>query len=686
MKVSYQWIKEQIIGIVPKPEKVAELLTMHAFEVEGVEKMKDDTVLDVKVLPNRAHDCLSHRGIAREIVAITKTKLKPEKKKLRESKKVTTKKEIQVTVKKPELCERYVARVIAGVRVAPSPAWLRGRLEALGQRSINNIVDATNYVMLALGQPLHAFDLEKIAQRTIIVRAAHDKEEIETLDGVRVTLSSRDLVIADAEGALAIAGVKGGKKAEITEETTSIVLEAATFDQSLVRKTAKRLGLRTEASIRFESGLSSVLPGAAIDDVAALVVAIAGGEIAAGVVDVYPKKAVPQTVLFTAENIEKIVGMKISEKDMTALLQRLGFSVQKTKKGYFVTAPAERLDIAYPADIAEEVVRMMGLAHVPSVLPESTMIPAQYNNSHVVTENVQDIFVSLGFSETYSRSFIGVRHVGYFQDQYEGVVPVANPLSEDQKYLRPSLLFALLDAVAENMKHQKSIRLFEAGNVFAFSAKGKISERRMIAAVCAEKTNGADRGGKLFYEAKGAADSLCEKMGITDVWYSDFQKTSAYTDGRFWHHGRAAEIKTGDRTLGVMGEIDPALLHAYAISERVAAIEIDHETLASCAQEKKEYRPIPKFPAVERDIAVVVPAETKIDTVQYTIEAAGGELLVASDVFDIYEGEHIDAAKKSLAFRLTFQSSSRTLTVNEVDALFVKIAAALRQEGWDVRS
>lgn len=684
MKVSYQWLQEYIGGRMPKPEKVAELLTMHAFEVDGIEKKGRDAIIDVSVLPNRAHDCLSHRGIAREVAAILKLKVKSKKVKVWESKKEKIGNILKVKVQDQKFCPRYTARVITGVRVAPSPAWLRGHLEALGQRSVNNIVDATNYVMLALGQPLHAFDLEKIAGRTIIVRPAREGEEMETLDGVRVRLASSDTIIADAEGALAIAGVKGGKKAEIAEGTTTIVLEAATFEQSAVRKTAKHLNLRTEASIRFESGLSPVLPGIAIDEVAALVVAIAGGEVIRGVVDIYPKKAVAGTVLLQPGSIEKILGVAIPEKDVLACLKRLGFSMKKTKKGYLVAAPAERMDIRYPADIAEEIVRLVGLAHVPSVLPESTLIPAQQDSSIIVADDVRDIFASIGFSETYSRSFISVRHLGYFHDAYEGVVSVANPLSEDQKYLRPSLLFALLDAVRENMKHQKSVRLFEIGNVFSSNGKGKPNERRMIAGVCAEKTGGRDDKG--FYEAKGAVDSLCEKMGIADVWYDDLKEDSGYGDARFWHRGRSAEIKIADTVIGVVGEIDPALLHRFDVSERVAAIEIDHGAFAGCVEKEKEYRPIPKFPAVERDIAVVAPREVKIDTIQGVLESAGGALLIDSDLFDIYEGEHINASQKSLAFHLVFQSSERTLTDAEVDAAFSDIVSALRKEGWEVRS
>lgn len=658
---------------------------MYAFEVEGIEKVKGDTVLDVKVLPNRAHDCLSHFGIARELSAIVKTEAKRAPIKIKEQKKLKTKDGLKVAVQESELCTRYTARVIYGVKVGPSPKWLMQQLEALGQRSINNIVDATNYVMLALGQPLHAFDLDAVAGRAITVRKAQSGEKITTLDGDTVTLASSDLVIADTEAPLAIAGIKGGKKAEVTASTVNIALEAATFDGVMVRKTSRRLNLRTESSIRFENGLSPLVPPEALDAVASLIVELAGGNIASGILDVHAKLPSLQTALFTAEGVNKLLGTDIPEKEMLATLKRLGFTTQKTAKGFLATAPKERLDIAYQADIAEEIARMHGMMHIASVLPESTLIPAEQNNAITTVDVIRIACAALGLSETYNRSFIGTRHMGYFHDRHMDVVPVANPLSDDQKYLRPSLLCALLDSVVENFKHEKSVRFFEIGNIFTRKNKRGVREQKMVAGIIAQKGKNKDGDSALFYEAKGIVSALLEKLGIDDAWYDDYVPFLEYSDERFWHRGRTAAIKVGDMTIGTLGETAPTLLHAYDITERVAMFELDCAKLTELAQEKRAYRPIVKFPAVERDIAVVVPAETKIDRVQYALEAAGGELLSDSDLFDIYEGEHLEAAKKSLAFHLLFQSSSRTLTDGEVDAAFQRIVATIRHEGWDVR-
>lgn len=686
MKVSYKWLQEYIAKKLPTPEKTAELLTMHAFEVEGMEKVKGDTVLDVKVLPNRAHDCLSHFGIARELSAIVKTEVKRAPIKIKEQKKLKTKDSLKIAVQEPDLCARYAARVIYGVKVGPSPKWLVQRLEALGQRSINNIVDATNYVMLALGQPLHAFDLDAVAGHAITVRKAQSGEKIATLDGDTVALAPSDLVIADAEAPLAIAGIKGGKKAEVTARTVNIALEAATFDAVMVRKTSRRLNLRTESSIRFENGLSPLVPPEALDAVAAFIVELAGGEIANGMLDVHAKLPSLSTALFTSHGVNKLLGMDIAEKEMLATLKRLGFTTQKTAKGFLATAPKERLDVAYQADIAEEVARMHGMMHITSVLPESTLIPAEQNNAITTVGNIRNACASLGLSETYNRSFIGVRHAGYFHDRHEHMVSVANPLSDDQKYLRPSLLFALLDTVVENFKHEKSVRLFEVGNIFALKNKRGVREQKMVAGIIAQKGKSKNSDHVLFYEAKGVVSALLEKLGIDDVWYDDYLPSPEYSDERFWHRGRTAVIKVGDETIGTVGETAPTLLHMYDINERVAMFELDSAKLTELAQEKRAYRPIIKFPAIERDIAVVVPAETKIDRVQYVIEVAGGELLSDSDLFDIYEGEHLEAAQKSLAFHLIFQSPVRTLTDAEVNDVCKKITDALKSESWDVRA
>ncbi len=686
MKVSYKWLQEYSAKKLPTPEKTAELLTMHAFEVEGIEKVKGDAVLDVKVLPNRAHDCLSHYGIARELAAILKSEAKRATIKVKEQKKLKIKDSLKVTVREPELCARYTARVMYGVKIGPSPKWLTERLLALGQRSINNVVDATNYVMLALGQPLHAFDLDAVEGRAITVRKARAGETITTLDGDTVALGATDLVIADVEAPLAIAGIKGGKKAEVTAHTVNIALEAATFDAVTVRKTSRRLNLRTESSIRFENSLSPFVPPEALDAVASLIAELAGGEIAAGMLDVHAKLPAPQTAFFTTHGVNKLLGTDIAEKEMLLTLKRLGFTTQKTAKGFLVTAPKERLDVVHQADIAEEIARMHGMMHIASLLPESTLIPAEQNDNIITAGAIRAACVALGLSETYNRSFIGTRHIGYFHGRYADVAVVAHPLSDDQKYLRPSLLFSLLDNVAENFKHEKAVRLFEAGNVFVLKEKRGVRERTMIAGVIATKGKGKNGASELFYEAKGIVDALLEKLGIDDAWYDDYLPSPEYSDERFWHRGRTAVIKAGDATIGTVGEAAPALLHLYDIAERVALFELDPAKLTELAQEKREYRPIIKFPAVERDIAVVVPAETKIDRVQYAIEMAGGELLSGSDLFDIYEGEHLEEAQKSLAFHLIFQSPARTLTDAEVNGTFKKITDALISEEWDVRS
>ncbi|MEK7494128.1 MAG: phenylalanine--tRNA ligase subunit beta, partial [Patescibacteria group bacterium] len=666
-------------------------------------------VLDVKVLPNRAHDCLSHYGIARELAAILKTEAKRATAKPKENKKLKVKSSLKVVVQETELCARYTARVMYGVKVVPSPKWLTERLETLGQRSINNVVDATNYVMLALGQPLHAFDLDAVAGRAITVRKARGGEKITTLDGDTVVLGASDLVIADTEAPLAIAGIKGGKKAEVTAHTANIALEAATFDGVMVRKTSRRLNLRTESSIRFENGLSPALPPEALDVVATLIAELAGGEIAIGMIDVHAKLPVPQTALFTVKGVNALLGTDIAEKEMLLTLKRLGFTMQKTAKGFLVTAPKERLDVVHQADIAEEIARLHGMMHIVSALPESTLIPAEQNNAIIAADNIRNACAALGLSEAYNRSFIGARHAGYFHDRHEYMVGVANPLSDDQKYLRPSLLFALLDNVVENFKHEKSVRLFEVGNIFALKEKRGVREQTMVAGIVAQKGKEKDGGRALFYEIKGIVDALLEQLGIDDVWYDDYLPSPEYSDERFWHRGRTAVIKVGDATIGTVGEAAPALLHLYDVAERVAMFELDCAKLADLAQEKRAYQAIMKFPAIERDIAVMVPSETKIDRVQYVIEAAGGELLSDSNLFDIYEGEsirkdaqdcdflcledsrhenreHLEAAQKSLAFHLIFQSPVRTLTDAEVNTVFKKITDALKSEEWDVRS
>jgi len=501
MKVSYNWLQEYISGKLPKPEKVAELLTMHSFEAESVEKVGKDSVLDVAVLPNRAHDCLSHIGAAKELAAILKSRIKKYELRIKEDGKTKTSDFISIEIRDQEKCPLYSARVILDVKVGPSPKWLKERLETLGQKSINNVVDATNYVMLETGQPTHVFDFDKIENmqiqnskfknqndnakskniKKIIIRRAKRGEDIKMLGGGEYKLTEQDLVIADNDGVLAIAGVKGGVKAEVTGETKNIVLESAYFEPSGVRATSKRIGLRTDASARFENGVVPTLAASALDRAADLIAELAGGKVAGAVAKAGKVKFSPARIFFTPDGINKLLGTDISDKEIFAILKRLGFSVGrhtmphraigcddsaplsafaggKAKNGYMAIAPEERLDVSIFQDLAEEVGRVYGFENIPSVLPESVLIPAPRNDELVVSDKIKTILFGAGFCETYSRSFVGDKYLDIFSFDKKSAATVSNPMSLDHKYLRPSLLFHLIGNVAENLKHQKNIR------------------------------------------------------------------------------------------------------------------------------------------------------------------------------------------------------------------------------------
>src|SRR3989344_3402694 len=467
MKVSYNWLQEYISGKLPKPEKVAELLTMHSFEVEAVEKVGKDSVFDIAVLPNRAHDCLSHIGIAKELTTILKSRIKKYELRIKEDGRTKTSDFISIEIRDQERCPLYSACVVLNIKVGPSPKWLKERLETLGQKSINNVVDATNYVMLEMGQPTHVFDFDKIKNmqiqkskfknqndnakfkniKKIIVRRAERGENIKMLGAGEYKLTEQDLVIADDGGALALAGVKGGVKAEVAGETKNIVLESAYFESSAVRATSKRIGLRTGASWRFENGVVPTLPEKALDRAAGLIAKLAGGRVASGVARARGVKFSPSRIFFTAGNINKLLGVNISEKEIFAILKRLGFAVGrhamphraigcddyaplsafaggrhtttaplsafaggrhtttaplsafaggKTKNGYTATAPEERIDVNCFQDLAEEVGRVYGFENISSVLPESVLIPALPNDELFVSDTIKAILSGVG--------------------------------------------------------------------------------------------------------------------------------------------------------------------------------------------------------------------------------------------------------------------------------------------------
>ncbi len=656
MNFSYNWLKQYVE--LPKPEKLAEILTMHAFEVESIKKIKGDYVLDIDVLPNRGPDCFSHIGMAREIAAITNVKLDIPKSKLKEDKKVKAEDLFSIFVEDKKDCIRYTARVIVNVKVKESPKWIKERLIACGLKPINNIVDAANYVMLETGQPLHAFDLDKISKERIVVRRAEKGEKITTLDNEEYSLDKDVLIIADSKGPLAIAGIKGGKKAEIDKKTKTIILESANFNSRVVRKGSKALVLKTDASWRFEHSIDPNLTEIAINRVAEIIDDIAKGKVAYGLIDVYSVKAKPKKIKLDVDYVGELLGIKISEKDIKSILERLEF---KYVKGT-VEIPTFRLDIVLQEDLIEEIGRIYGYEKIASVFPVASLIPPK-RNFDVFWEDVsKNILKELGFTEVYNYSFVK-DSFGYSDNE---IIELKNPMSSEQKYLRPSLISGLLKNVDDNFKNFDQIKIFEIGKVFTNK-----EEKNMLSGLIAEKNeNRSD-----FYALKGAADSLLNKLGISDIYYDDYEATPEDSKISVWKKGSTAEIKANGEEIGFLGRIGKAVV-----------FDIDFEKLRKLCSEESEYQPISQFPSAIRDLAILVPINTKVAEVLNKINIAGGSLVRDVDLFDIYEGEGIPEGKKNLAFHIIYQAEDRTLTAKEIDKIQNKIIKLLEENPiWEVR-
>ncbi len=652
MKFSYNWLQSYFKEKLPKPEKLAEFLTMRSFEVEAMEKAGADYLLDIAILPNRFADCASHFGVARECAALLNYKLQFQKSEPKRKQKLRTKDYIKLYVKEPDLCPRYIGFLIRNVKVGKSPEWLQKRLMFVGQRPINNIVDITNYVMLETGQPLHAFDLEKLGGREIVVRLAKEGEKITTLDDKLFELKRDNLLIADRDGALAIAGIKGGKKAEITGGTKDIILEAAVFNPTNIRNTSRSLVLKTDASIRFEQGISLFLPEIAIERTAVLIQEITGGEAAKDAVDFRAKKLALPDIVLNISDFGKLTGLNIDFKTAEVVLKSLGFEVKKSVAGKItVIPPAERLDISIKEDVIEEVVRVYGYDKVFAEVPQEILIPPARNDEYFYANSVRDILTGLSFSEVYNYSLA---------KNGDEKLRLKNPISMDRAYLRENLSESLGLNVLENFKYFDEVKIFEIGKVFYPLGLG-ISEETMIAGAVSYK-NQKKKEKEVFYELKGAVETMLHKLGIEEVWFKEGEKI--------------ADVLVGQQILG------------YITKD---SFELSLKKIIELSEEDQAYHPVSRYPAVTRDLAIFVPYNIKVDEVMDVIENTAGELLIDTDLFDIYEPEDDPSAdsrqaRKSLAFHLIWRSKEKTLTDEEVNGLMAKIIKVLEQNSeWEVR-
>jgi phenylalanyl-tRNA synthetase beta chain len=677
MVFSYNWLQSFFQKKLPRPEKLAEDLTMHLAEVEEIKKAnKGDYALNIDVKPSRAIDCFSHWGIAREISVIENLPYSEPETKLSESKKIKAKDFVSVEIKEKTACLRYSVRVVDDIKVSSSPQWLKDRLISCGLRPINNVVDIANYVMLETGQPLHAFDADKLIDKKIIVRFAKAGEKITTLDEQKFDLNANILVIADKEKPVAIAGIKGGKIPEIDKKTKTIIIESANFAPSIVRRGSQKLNLRTDASLRFEHGLDTNLTELAANRTAFLVQKIAGGQVAQGLIDIYPKKNTVKTIKLKLDYLDSLLGLNVPEKEVVRILKSLGFKVKVvSQRVLLVESPTRRLDVSMSEDLIEEVGRIYGYDKILPEFPLSSLIPPE-RNLRLFWENMaKDILKEAGFTEIYNYSFFGQKEADIFGYKEKELVEVENPLSQEYRYLRSSLIPNLLKNVEKNFRDFSDIKLFELGRIF----QPKIGEKRNLSGLI---FNGQ------FHDLKGVTESLLEKLGIgrSSLWYDEFQATAVDSKQGIWHPKKCAEIKVDGQEIGFLGEISSVILSSLGIKGSVVLFDLDFDKLSDMVSAEHEYRPISKFPSAVRDIAILVPHSVRVADVLNKIHEAGGELVRDVDLFDIYEGKELPQNKKNLAFHVIYQSEDKTLSSEEIDRVQGKIIKNLEKEPqWQIR-
>jgi phenylalanyl-tRNA synthetase beta chain len=641
MKVSYKWLNEYFEGKGPKVEKAADLLTMHSMEVEDMEKVGGDTVLNVKTLPNNNHSCLCHKGIAREIGTLANIKTNLYSRKFADFAISKTSKNLSVKIDDGKLCRRYIGRVVENIKVGPSPVWLKEKLETLGQRSINNVVDATNFVMLEIGQPMHAFDADKIGSE-IVVKFAEKGQKITTLDKKEVELDEDILLITDGKNPLAIAGVKGGNYAELGMNTKNLILESASFNPVLIRKTAQKIKIQTDASKRYENDLTQELCSEAMDILTKLIVEIAGtkdtkvGE----VIDNYPNKAEKVELGISSYEASAIIGVEIKDSDIEDIFNRFQFDWKKVGDQFIIQVPVERLDLRIKEDLAEEVGRVFGFEKIKDIsLPKNTE-KVKIDKGFAYKEKIRRILYKEGFSEVINYTFTD-----------RGEIELANPMSPERKFLRANLVDGVKNNLEFNARYfelveMPQIKIFEFGHIFKNSGEEvsfAIGIKNPVGLKKPKEKDTLESTLKIFFE----------KLGVS------MQKINK--------------------------EENIAEFNFEKILEKLP--EIKEYDFSEVGDKTKRFKKISQFPFIIRDIAVFTPEGTSREIPLEIINKEAGNLMIKNRLFDEFVKTFEDGSKKtSYAYRLIFQSYDRTLTDDEVNKIMEKITEKMnKNEGWQVR-
>ncbi|NLL17533.1 MAG: phenylalanine--tRNA ligase subunit beta [Clostridia bacterium] len=646
----------------------------------------DDYVIEIELTPNRA-DCLSMINVAREVAAITGSRLNLPSLDLD---RMQGELPCSVEIEADDLCSRYIALMIEDIQLGPSPRWMQQCLLAAGMRPINNVVDVTNFVMLETGQPLHAFDYDTLHGRKIIVRRAKPNENMMSLDGVLRRLDPEMLVIADEDRAVGIAGVMGGLETEVTDATKTVLLESAHFDNMSIRKTARKLGLRSEASSRFEKGVNREGALFAALRAVQLMEEMGAGKGKMGIIDVYPHPWESYEITLRTKRTNQILGTDFTTQEIKNFISQLDFTVlQEEGDSIRYLIPSYRQDITREIDLIEEVARLYGYNKIPVTMPKSEMTPEQKTPLQSLHDTVVDTAAALGLTEIVSYSFINPQSFDKLnlpqEHPWRQVVQIANPLTEEQSVMRTSLLPGLLGAAERNFsRRQTALSLFEVGRVFLPSVSGPLPQERLQLGIL---ISGQFKPGWSwpvqeldFYHLKGMLEYLIEQVLGTKLSFKPI------TGKPFLHPGRGAEVLYRDQVIGEMGELHPDVQENYGFSQRVYIGYLDLERIAALDKKEIRFTPIPRFPSVDRHMAVLLPEEVSSDRIGQVIREIGGSLVASYELFDVYRGPQVPAGWKSLAYGITYQDAERTLTDEEVNQLHDKIKEAIKEQlGADFR-
>ena len=659
------------MGIMILPKEMEKDLGKDIVEVLGI---KED-IIDFEITPNRP-DCLSIEGLGRE-TAVTLNKPFHNPRGNLDSLKVENKEEIEglkVRIEAPDLCYRYIGRIVKNVTIGPSPEWMVKRLEACGMRSINNIVDITNYVMLELGQPMHAFDIGSIEGKQITVRRAKPGEIITTLDDEERILDEDMLVIADSQKPVAVAGVMGGQNSEIEQDTETVVFESAVFYGGSIRKTAKKLGLRTEASSRYEKGLSSDNAERAINRAVELVELLGAGTAVDGKIDVYPTKQKQTSIPLDVDRINRLLGTQIEKQEMLDIFEKLDIKVE----GNNVIPPYFRQDIEGIADLAEEVLRFHGYDKLGSTLIHAESTLGRKNKKQKLEDQIRELLVNNGLSEVYTYGFISPKdldkcNVPAQSELRTKAVSIQNPLSDDYTIMRTTTVPSMLATISYNYNQKnKEVGLYDLSRRYMDQAnsiqEGNLPTEETILTIAMYGEN------KDFYYLKGMLENILQTAGIARY------EVVSEKENTMYHPGRTAICKVGNDVVVTLGEVHPAVQNNYGIGTKVLLAEICLDKLVKYGKTTKKYTPIPKFPAVERDIAVTVAEEIEVGRLEKIIQKRAKKALESMKLFDIYRSEKLGEGKKSVAYSLTFRDPNKTLQEEEINMLMKGIISDLEKE------